>query len=626
MLTLLRKGAQTWVAKILFFLLVLSFGVWGVSGSMFGGSGRAVVSVGDTDVGANEFRLAYDRQIATMSQQFGQRLTREQARAFGVEEQVYAQLVAGAALDQQSHDMNLGLSEDRLAGLIAEDPAFHDLNGRFSRQNFASVLRNVGMTEDDYIRNRQQVAIRTQVIEALADGYVAPAVLIDAVTRHRGETRTVEYMIVTPDMIDPIGAPDEAALEAYFEENSARYRAPEYRRIAYVSLTAEEIADPSTISEETARADFERDPDRYSTPERRVVDQLIFPDREAADAAAARIADGATFDEVAEEQGRSAADIRLGSFTRQQMTNPALAEAAFGIGEAGGTSPVVDGPFGPVILRAAEIEGGGETEFADVADQIREELALVEAADLLFSVYNAFEDARAGGASLEDAATEQQLDAVVIEAVDRSGRDPEGVVVSGIPQSRDLLAGAFDSDVGIETPPITLGGDGYLWYEVLDIEAERDRTLDEVREEVAADWAADQTAAALAEKAEELHGRLAGGETLEAIAAEHASSVETRYGLQRDSDDAVFVETALAAAFGGPRGHTAVAPAGNASGQVVMQVTDIVTSASAGVEPGERQALSARAADDLLDQLVVRLQTLYPVSVNRTLGEQALSF
>jgi peptidyl-prolyl cis-trans isomerase D len=39
--------------------------------------------------------------------------------------------------------MNLGLSDDRLAALIAEDAAFHDFNGRFDRNNFRRVLSSV---------------------------------------------------------------------------------------------------------------------------------------------------------------------------------------------------------------------------------------------------------------------------------------------------------------------------------------------------------------------------------------------------------------------------------------------------------------------------------------------------
>ena len=37
MLDSLRKAAGTWVAKLLLVLLVLSFAVWGISGSMMSG-------------------------------------------------------------------------------------------------------------------------------------------------------------------------------------------------------------------------------------------------------------------------------------------------------------------------------------------------------------------------------------------------------------------------------------------------------------------------------------------------------------------------------------------------------------------------------------------------------------
>ncbi|MEK1872183.1 MAG: SurA N-terminal domain-containing protein, partial [Rhizobium altiplani] len=125
MFDLLRRAAHTWVAKLLMLLLVASFGIWGVSRSLIsGGTSTTVVSVGDQHVDVNEFRLAYQRQVANLSQQFGMRLTPEQARAFGVEQQVLAQLVAGASLDQLAEDMNLGLSQDRLAQLIGDDPAF----------------------------------------------------------------------------------------------------------------------------------------------------------------------------------------------------------------------------------------------------------------------------------------------------------------------------------------------------------------------------------------------------------------------------------------------------------------------------------------------------------------------
>ncbi|WP_404861979.1 SurA N-terminal domain-containing protein [Georhizobium sp. MAB10] len=626
MLTMLRRGAQTWVAKGLFFLLVASFAVWGVSGSMFSGGGDTVVSVGETEVSALEFRLAYDRQLSLLSQQFGTRITTEQARAFGIENQVYSQLVAGAALDEQARNMQLGLSEDRLAGLIAADPAFQGINGQFSRQNFAAVLRNVGMSEDDYIRNRQQVAVRTQVVEALADGFELPDTLLDAFGRHRAETRTVDYLIVDESMIDPIGEPSDEELAAYFEDNGSRFTAPEYRSIAYVTLTASDIADPDGIDAEVVRAEFDNNADRYTSVERRTLDQLVFPNREAAEAAATSLAEGTSFDDVVAEAGRTAADVRIGTFARNQMTNEALAEAAFAVDEAGGVTDVVDGPFGPVIMRVAAIEGGEETAFEDVEAQIREDLAMAEAAQTLFDVFNAYEDARAGGLSVQDAAREQQLTPVVIEAVDRSGRTPEGDVLSDLPQSRDLLAQAFDTDIGIETQPINLGSDGYLFFEVLDVEEARDRTLDEVRDDVVADWQADQRAAALAARAEELRASAADGTPLAEIATELGATVRTEYNLQRDSENATFGPEAIAAAFAGPGGHVATAPAANGAGEIVMRVNEVAISASNAISEQERTAIARSGGDDLLDQLVTRLQAEYPVRINQQLGTQALGF
>ncbi|MBX8828535.1 hypothetical protein HBA93_23290, partial [Ochrobactrum sp. SFR4] len=41
---------------------------------------------------------------------------------------------------------------------------------------------------------------------------------------------------------------------------------------------------------------------------------------------------------------------------------------------------------------------------------------------------------------------------------------------------------------------------------------------------------------------------------------------------------------------------------------------------------GTRDAISSRIGDDLLEQLVGRLQSEYPVKINQTLMDQALSF
>ena len=225
MLSALRSAAGTWVAKLLLLLLVVSFAVWGISGSLVTGfGGNSVVTAGGTTVSPIEYRLAYDRQISVMSQQFGTRLTREQAKALGVEEQVLAQLVAGAVLDEQASELGLGLSADKLAQLTMSDPAFQGVNGQFDRQQFEYVLRQIGMRPEEYLENRGQVAIRQQIVEAVSDGLKAPDTFLRAVALYRGEDRTAEYIVLPKTLAEPIEEPADAALSEYFESEQAELR------------------------------------------------------------------------------------------------------------------------------------------------------------------------------------------------------------------------------------------------------------------------------------------------------------------------------------------------------------------------------------------------------------------
>jgi peptidyl-prolyl cis-trans isomerase D len=629
MLDTLRKGAQGWVAKFLLILLVASFGVWGISGSILNAGSNAVITVGETVVTPNEFRLAYDRQVAVVSRQLGQRLTTEQARAFGIENQVYSQLVAGALLDEQARLMNLGLSDDRLAALIAEDAAFHDFNGRFDRNNFRRVLSSAGMTEEDYLRSRGQVAVRTQIVEAVSDGFSAPDALITAFAQYDAETRDVDYLLLTKSSIDPVAAPSESELSSYFEENKARYAAPEYRKITYVKLENEDIADPAAITAEAARADYEARKDRYTTPEIRTIDQLVFADRAAADAAAAALADGKSFDELVTEQGRTASDVRIGSFARNSVPDQSLADAVFAVSEPAAPRRWSTASSARSFSGSPIISPESSKSFEEVEAEIREQLALAEAAQVLLDVHDAYEDARASGMTLPEAAAQQKLTPVTIEAIDRSGQTPEGTVVRDIPESQALLRDAFETETGVETPPINIGAEGFVWFEVNDVTPARDRTLEEVRERVVADWTAMKTAEALGARATELKERLAQGAELSAIAEELAIAVETKYALTRDGADAVFGEAAVASAFSGPNGLVEVADDASGDNRILLKVTSVndastVTADSVSVE--QRRQVSQQIADDILDQMVARLQSDYGVSVNRQLAERALAF
>ncbi len=627
MLVFMRKASQTVFAKTLLLLLVVSFGVWGVSASLFSNTSDTVVAVGDQTVSTSDFAFAYQRQVADMSNRFGMQLTTEQARAFGIEAQVFSQLAAGAALDQLAADMNLGLSQDRLAQLIADDPAFKNSAGTFDRGLFSSRLRNAGLREDDYIEERSKVAIRSQIVDATADGFVAPKVLVDAIKTYRYENRDINYLLLTNANIEPVKAPDDATITAWFETTKSGYRAPEYRSFNYVKLEPADIADKAAITDEQIREDYERRKASYEIAGTRTIEQLSFESREMADAAFQALQDGTSFDQLVADQGKTAGDVLLGDFTRDRLPDPALAEAAFGVTTEGGTTGVVDGALGPVILRITNIKEGRTRSLDEVKEEIREALAESAAIADITTVHDQFEDLRAGGSTLKEAADQLKLKTATVTDIDRRGLDNRETEVSGIPEKDKLLAEVFRTDIGVEALPVNLGNNGFIWFEVTDIKAERDRELAEVREKAVADWTAEQQRIALGAKAESLRQRVADGGKLEDIAAELGLAVESKAGITRRSEDAVLGPTAITAAFSGPQGTVATASGADPSTQILLTVTAVRDQPTGGVPLGDDEQINQIAntvGDDILDQMVGQLQSEYGVTFNQALAQQAI--
>ena len=628
MLETLRVAAKTWVAKGLLLLLVASFAIWGVSRTITHDMSNSVISVGDQTVTAGEFRLAYQRQVASISRQFGTQLTPEQARAFGVDQQVFAQLVAGAALDQMSQDMHLGLSEDRLAQLIAEDPAFHAVNGQFDRQLFTTRLRNANLNENDYIKERSKVAVRAQIVDAVSDGFTPPATLIDALKHYRNESRGIDYLLLSSANIDPVKAPADDVLTKWFDTVKSRYRAPEYRKFTYVKLEPSDIANTTAVTDDEIKADFEKRKDSYKTPETRTVEQLTFPNKEMADGAANALRNGTTFDQLVTDQGKTSADVLLGDFTKETMVDQKIADAAFAVKTAGGTTPVVEGAFGPVIVRITNIRPETTKTLDEVKEEIRKELAINAASNEILNVHDRFEEVRANGATLADAAKELKLNAVTLNAVDASGNDQQGNPVKDIPGAGALLTEVFKADVSAETTPVSLGNDGYAWFEVQDIIAEHDRPLTEVKDKVVADWTADQQKQALAARAAALKDEVSKGKPLEEVATALGLAVEKKTGLRRNSDDPVLGRGAVAAAFGGPLNTVANAVSADGDGQILLKVTEVNEQPTTDVldrSDDQVTQIAKTAGDDILDQMVTELQTAYGVTINRALADQAMN-
>ncbi|WP_075214685.1 SurA N-terminal domain-containing protein [Mongoliimonas terrestris] len=616
MLDALRRGATTWVAKILLGLLVLSFAIWGIADVFRGGQTRAVAEVGDTEIDLPAFQSTYQRELQALSRQIGQPLTADMAAQFGLPQRVLGRMMAEATLTESARRLGLGVSDQTVATTIAADPSFIT-GGQFNRAQFQQLLRQAGLTEVQYLADQRELTIRQQVFEGLVGGLRVPTALVEPIARFRNEVRTVDYVVLERAAVEPIAPPTEDERTAYFEENKAAFRAPEYRKLQVVALTPAALADPSAVTDEAARAEYERTRGQYGQPEQRRVQQILFPTVEEAEAAATRIAGGTTFEAVAEERGLSATDLDLGLLAKSAMVDPAVADVAFGLAPNTVSAPV-KARFGGALVRVTEVVPESIQPFEAVAGGIRDAIAQRTAERTLLETEQEIEDARAGGATLQEVADRFGLTLQTIEAVSAEGTDPAGQMVM-LPDAEGLLAAAFESDVGVENDPLAVTGRGYAWFEVVSVTPARDRTLEEVSDQVVERWTNDQAAERLAERADQLVADVKGGKPFAEAAAGAGLTVTRSPAFARNGDLPGLGEVGVDAAFGGPDGYVTSVDADDGR-QIVLQVVNAVVPPFFAEEAGNAEvatAFSEEMRESLITRYVDGLQASLGVAVNQ---------
>ncbi len=617
----MRKASSNWLGKtimaVVMGVLIVSFGVWGIA-DIFKGFGQSTVAkVGRTEISLNEFRQIYTDRLQQISRQFGRPLTPDQARAFGLDRQVLQQTIAEAALDEEARRLGLGQSDEQIRQFIMNDPNFKGVGGNFDPNRFQAVIRNFGYTEQRYVADQRKVSLRRQITGTIGAGLEPPKAMIDVLTRFQNEQRAIEFVRLDAAQAGPIDAPSPEALAAYFEDHKVQFRAPEYRKISFVVISPEEIGKWTEVSDEDAKKLFEQRKDRLGTPEKRQIHQIVFPNAADAQAARERLAGGLSFEDLGKERGLSASDVDLGLVTKSAL-DPAVGDAAFAL-PAGEISQPIQGRLGTAIVKVDKIEPGVEANYASLAGDIKREIATERARIKVAELRDKMEDERGGGASVIDAAQKLGLTAVTVDAVDRSGRAPNGQPVANIPQGLDVVSQAFNTDVGVDNDSIAFRG-GYVWYDVLAITPSRDRNLDEVRDQVEARWRQDQIAAKLKTKATEMVQKLELGGKLADEAAAIGAKVETATGFKRDDSPAGVPATVVAAAFRTAKDGVGQTPVSGGSEVIVFRVTDIVEPAADAASDAVKKlkdSLDRALTEEQVASYVNKLETDIGTTINQ---------
>jgi peptidyl-prolyl cis-trans isomerase D len=339
----------------------------------------------------------------------------------------------------------------------------------------------------------------------------------------------------------------------------------------------------------------------------------------AAKAAHQKITSGTDFVEVAKELGLTETDIDLGTVSKKDFADVAIAEAAFKLDKDAVSEPI-EGKLGSfAVVRVVEIEPEKIPTFDEAKADLEKEILKDRSSGAIFDVHDQVEDELAAGSTLEEAAGKLKLDYKVIDQVDREGRTPGGSAVT-LPAQKDLLIGVFATDAGIENDPIDARDEGVIWYEVLGVTPSQLQPFDEVREAVESDWRGEATRNQVSKFAQGLVSALNNGsKTLDGVAQELDTEILPTSALKRDDITVNVLPAAVSQAFTLPKGGFGSAPSGVDEGRIVFQVEDIV--AAPVLDERVKKRLNSQIglllSEDTIAEYFSALESRYGVRVNQ---------
>ncbi|MFY9211801.1 MAG: SurA N-terminal domain-containing protein, partial [Aestuariivita sp.] len=424
-----------WILLALLFVGLAGFGATNLSGTI-----RTVGKAGDQQISVDQFARELQREINAITIQTGQALPMDQVRAIGLDQQVLGRLVALASIDHETAQMGISIGDQNLQQEIVQIPSFQSLDGNFDREAYRFALQQANLSEAEFERDLRNEAARTLVQSAILGGVQMPATLNNVIVEFIGQRRSFTWARLGPETLTtPVPAPSQEALRAFYDENIDRYTLPETKSITYAVLTPEAILDSVEVDEAALREAYAAREDEFNQPERRLVERLVFPDQTAANDAKAQLeVGGTTFELLVQERGLALSDVDLGDLAADQLGAASDAVFAANAGDVVGPLP---SDLGPALFRINGILAEQAVSFEEAQPILRDELAQDRARRQLEIMSQEFEDLLAGGATLEELASETEME---VGQIDWTDETLDGIAAYGAFRSAAAAVSADD--------------------------------------------------------------------------------------------------------------------------------------------------------------------------------------
>lgn len=630
MLQTLREKTSGWIATAILGLLMIPF-LFVVDNSYLGGVGAnnvAKVAAPPSwwasapswwpvsllwrhhEISTEDFRARFEQLRMQAREQQGDAFD---ARAFESTEnkrQALDQLIDEQVMRLASEQAGIVVGDNAVRDYIAAIPAFQS-DGKFDPATYQMALaqgtppRTPAQFQQLVRDTLQQTVIPEGLVES---AFVTPGEL-ERTLRLLGETRDVQFALL-PEPAADTAPVTEAQVKQWYDGHPRDFMQPEQVTLQYVEVDGSKLPAPAEPDEAALRKRYDEEKARFVAPEQRLASHILITAgsdaaaQKAAEQKAAQIAEqarkpGADFAALAkadsQDPGSRDNGGDLGWVERGTMVKP-FEDALFGAQDGAIVGPVKT-EFGWHVIQVRGIKGGQGKSFEEVRAQLADEQRQADrdraysdlSGKLVDLVYK-------NPTALDQAATQAGLKVETIGPFSRQD-------APGLAANPAVLHQAFSENLiadGTTSDPIELGPDHSVIIRVAAHTPAQAQPLAKVHDQVVAAIRADRQKQAGAQAAQALVERLRKGESLQAIAAAEKLQVTPMPGLPRtaplptaEANRAVFA--APAPADGKPAvGHIAMP-----DGRQALFVVDKVTPGDVAAVPAEQKTALRQQLEQL---------------------------
>lgn len=532
------------IAKIILGLIVIIFGgFFGIQSYMNPRTETFVARVNGHEISQEDFRERYNQYRSQMQRMFGKQFNAVDFDTPQRKRELLEQLINEELILDANQALGAAVPPGRIQSTIMQDPNFQ-VDGHFDKDRYRLLLTANQKSPEWYQEQvRRDLALRQLPLELSRSNAITDA-QVDAYIRLRDQTRDFRFVRIERPAAD--AKVDDAEVEAYYKAHPDEFMTPEKVSLEYVEVDAAKIALDVKADEDALKERYEQQKARFVAPEQRLASHILVKvaanaDAEAQKAAlakaqsiAAQIKSGKDFAAVAkadsDDLGSKAQGGDLG-WLEKGVTDPAFESALFAL-QKGEVSEPVKTDEGYHLIELRDVRPEKVRAFDEVKGELAKQYLDSERERVYSDVSGKLTDAvYQDPTSLTEAAKQAGLPIQKTGLFARTGGE-------GIAANPAVVKAAFSNAVlteGNTSDPIEIAPNHLVFVRVDQHEKPVLRPLDEVRAAIGTRLASEAAAKQAKEQADLLYGRLQKGESLDDIAGPLKLKVETQKDIGRSA-------------------------------------------------------------------------------------------